>query len=187
MVARPPNPPDRPYLECRPRQGRHLAKGDKGVGPPQSPPREVPMREAGRSTLGERSPRGEDDPGGGKHSGSSQYVWPSRDRRTRWAFGGCGSDGHSNACTHASVTTGCSGRVESGLCSSFSSPRQEREYILELGAPGRCSPARASRKRTGAARSFGVRAFTVKREGGSRGERVWLRPAHARGNGAIAR
>ena len=52
--------------------------------------------------------------------------------------------GHPNARTHASVTTGCSGRVESGLCSSFSSPEaRTSEYFLDLGAPGRCLLARA--------------------------------------------
>lgn len=72
------------------------------------------------------------------------------------------------------------------MSSRGSAPRsplrgKNESNILELGAPGRRSLARASRKRLSAARSLGVRAFTVKREGGSRGERVWLRPAHARG------
>lgn len=55
------------------------------------------------------------------------------------------SDGHTNARTHASVTTGCSGRVESGLCSSTFSLYWEgmkQRVNLDLGAPGRCSPAR---------------------------------------------
>jgi len=90
LASRPPNPPDRAQRECRPRQGRHPAKGTKGVGPPQALLARAIKREAGRTTLGERSPHSEDDPGDGKHSGSSQHVFPSRGRRARWAFGGCG-------------------------------------------------------------------------------------------------
>lgn len=102
LASRPPNPPDRAQRECRPRQGRHPAKGTKGVGPPQALLARAIKREAGRTTLGERSPRSEDDPGDGKHSGSSQHVFPSRGRRVRWAFGGCGKR-WAPQCPHARI------------------------------------------------------------------------------------
>jgi hypothetical protein len=57
------------------------------------------------------------------------------------------SDGHTNARAHASVTTGCSRRVELGLCSSFSgrdNPRTRcpRPALARKGNPKGPNPAR---------------------------------------------
>lgn len=54
------------------------------------------------------------------------------------------SGGHPNARAHASVTTGCSGRVESGLCSSFSSSRGQNERVTPRARCPRPVPARKS-------------------------------------------
>jgi len=78
-------------------------------------------------------------------------------------------DGHTNARTYPSVTKGCSRRVETGLSLLTS---QRRRSNLGLGALGRRSP----RKGSGAARRL---YFPATANGG---ERVWLRPLHARGS-----
>ena len=59
--------------------------------------------------------------------------------------------------------------------------RQERANTSSISVPpaGACSQERS--KENGAARSLDVRVFTPKGEKGSRGERDWLWPAHARG------
>jgi hypothetical protein len=50
------------------------------------------------------------------------------------------SDGHTNARAHASVTTGCSRRVELGLCSSFSGRDNPRTRCPRPAQPARAIP-----------------------------------------------
>lgn len=79
-------------------------------------------------------------------------------------------DGHTNARTYPSVTKGCSRRVEPGLCLLLTSFEKVKEHPRT-----RCPRPVLARKGSGAARRLHAPA-TV-----HGGERVWLRPAHARG------
>lgn len=136
-----------------------------------------PRRETGRTTHGERSPRSESIVAmestpvlcrmsalrGACVLGGPEVADRRKTNRDR---GWCESDGHPNARTHVSVTTECSGRIEPGL--SLLSPR-EREATLGSSV----SSAGVRPQGRSAARSF--------RCASTGGERVWLRPAHARG------
>jgi hypothetical protein len=57
------------------------------------------------------------------------------------------SDGHTNARTHASVTTGCSRRVELGLCSSFSGRDNPRTRCPRPVHARKGNPARAQSRK----------------------------------------
>lgn len=174
-----PNLRDRARRRYRPRQGRSSAKGNKGVGPPSPPSHEGAAK--GRPVA----PRMESD----LHDVSRSWRWkalrstarclpfagqvfevglardpPKGGLRRGW----CESDGHPNARTHVSVTTECSGRVEPGL--SLSSLLHSKERAT----PRTRCPRPALARKGGAP----LAASDAKAPGR---ERVWLRPAHARG------